>query len=582
MRGLSLHEDQPGRGSRFAKKRCVVTCTGLLILVGMLSTRTSWGQLGLLKSGSTGPPGAQATGTTVPPETPKDEFGRDSPYETVVGFLKAAEQSDWQLAANFLDSKQPAAQKQRLARQLKLVLDRGLTLDLEKVSKNPLGSPTEKWRATRNEIGTAHINGQSLPILLDLIQPTAKRPPYWLFASETLMGVPEIVRDLEAPWYEKYIPKSLLENQIFGVQLVRWVGIPVLVSFGFALVWLFTWVLRLGAEWVLRKAHRENVALTRTSFLGPLRILLLGYLVYTTAPSAPTLVARQIWGNIAVGVIIAGVGWLLICMLDVATEIAERRFRRQSSLSKIAPLKLASWGLRAFVAVAVLVAILYAMEINPTTVVTGLGLGGVALAFAAQKTIENVFGTVMIVVDQPVRVGDFCKIGEATGTIEEIGLRCTRVRTMNHTVLTVPNGQLAAMVLENFSSRQMIWFRHVIGLRYETTADQLRYVLAQIRDYLQQHPKVESGTSRVRFVKFGASSLDIELFAYILVNDYALFLGVQEEMLIRIMDIIAEAGTGVAFPSQTTYLAKDTGLDAEKTQAVIDEVRKQKSSVPAS
>ncbi|HTS71775.1 MAG TPA: mechanosensitive ion channel family protein, partial [Terriglobia bacterium] len=426
------------------------------------------------------------------------------------------------------------------------------------------------------------IDDQSLDILVDLIQPTAKRPLYWLFASETLIRVPEIARDLETPWYEKYIPKSLMENRIFGMQLFRWIEIPLFVGLGFALVWVVTWLLRVGVEWVLRKVHRENMAITRTGFFGPLRILLLGYLVSATAPSAPTLVARQMWRHVAIAVTIAGVGWLLIRITVLATEIAERRFRRQSSLSKIAPLKLASWGLRAFLAVAALVAILYAMEINPTTVVTGLGLGGVALAFAAQKTIENVFGTVMIVVDQPVRVGDFCKIGEATGTIEEIGLRCTRVRTMNHTVLTVPNGQLAAMVLENFSSRQMIWFRHVIGLRYETAADQLRYVLAQIRDYLQQHPKVESGTSRVRFVKFGASSLDIELFAYILVNDYALFLGVQEEMLIRIMDIIAEAGTGVAFPSQTTYLAKDTGLDAEKTQAVIDEVRKQKSSVPAS
>ena len=151
------------------------------------------------------------------------------------------------------------------------------------------------------------------------------------------------------------------------------------------------------------------------------------------------------------------------------------------------------------------------------------------------------------------------------------------VRTMDRTLLTVPNGQLASMVLENFTSRERIWFRHVIGLRYETTADQLRFVLAEIRQYLEGHPRVEAGTSRVRFIRFGGSSLDIEVFAYILHTDYGVFLEVQEEMLLRIMDIIANAGTGVAFPSQTTYLAKDKGLDAEKGQAAVQQARNRKS-----
>jgi len=209
------------------------------------------------------------------------------------------------------------------------------------------------------------------------------------------------------------------------------------------------------------------------------------------------------------------------------------------------------------------------------------GAGGIALAFAAQKTIENVFGTVMIVVDRPVRVGDFCKVGDFMGTIEEIGLRSTRLRTMDRTLVVIPNGQLAATMVENYASRERFWFRHIIGLRHETTADQLRYVLEEIRAYLKAHSKVEPGTIRVRFIRFGGSSLDLEIFAYVLLADYSAFLGVQEELLLRIMDIIAEAGTSVAFPSQTTYLAKDSGLDAEKSQAAVERIRNQRNGVLA-
>ena len=127
-----------------------------------------------------------------------------------------------------------------------------------------------------------------------------------------------------------------------------------------------------------------------------------------------------------------------------------------------------------------------------TAVLTGLGLGGVAIAFAAQKTLENLFGGIMVISDKPIQVGDFCRAGEFTGVVEDIGLRSTRLRTLERTIVSIPNGQLATMSLENFTQRDRIRFRHMIGLRYETTADQLRYVLAEIRQLLYEHSKVDS------------------------------------------------------------------------------------------
>ena len=201
-----------------------------------------------------------------------------------------------------------------------------------------------------------------------------------------------------------------------------------------------------------------------------------------------------------------------------------------------------------------------------TAVLTGLGLGGVAIAFAAQKTLEHLLGGIMVISDKPIQVGDFCRAGEFQGVVEDIGLRSTRLRTLDRTVVSIPNGQLATMSLENFTLRDRIRFRHVIGLRYETAADQLRYVLAEIRRLLYEHSKVDSQDARVRFVAFGHSSLDVEILAYVMATDFAVFLAIQEDLLLRIMDIIEAGGTSVAFPSQTMYVVGDSGLNREKSR----------------
>jgi MscS family membrane protein len=129
------------------------------------------------------------------------------------------------------------------------------------------------------------------------------------------------------------------------------------------------------------------------------------------------------------------------------------------------------------------------------------------------------------------------------------------------------------MSLENFTQRDRIRFRHKIGLRYETTADQLRYVLVEIRQWLYKHSKVDSTDARVRFVGFGSSSLDVEILAYVLATDYAVFLGIQEDLLLRIMDIIEASGTSVAFPSQTTYVVGDSGLNPVRSREAIEKVQ---------
>jgi MscS family membrane protein len=206
--------------------------------------------------------------------------------------------------------------------------------------------------------------------------------------------------------------------------------------------------------------------------------------------------------------------------------------------------------------------LLYLAGIDLTAVLAGLGVGGLAIGFGAQRTIENLFGGIMVISDKPVNIGDTCRVGEYFGSVEDIGLRSTRIRTLGRTVVSIPNGQLATMSLENFTVRDRIWFHHSIGLAVQTTADQLRQVLTGIRQILRTHPQLETASARTRFIGFGRWSLDVEVFAYVLERDFAAFLAIQEELLLGIMDVIAKSGTSVAVPPRATYVDQNEPIQA--------------------
>jgi MscS family membrane protein len=198
---------------------------------------------------------------------------------------------------------------------------------------------------------------------------------------------------------------------------------------------------------------------------------------------------------------------------------------------------------------------LHHFGVNLTAALAGLGVGGIAVALAAQKTLENVIGGISVIFDQTVRVGDRVKVCDKDGFVEDIGLRSTRIRTDDRTVVSVPNGQLAMVILENISLRDKFWFRHVLRLRYETSASTMRATLDGVKKYLAQDMRVERDSVRVRFIRYGASSLDVEIFAYIFAGDWAQFLETQQELLLDIMENVQRAGASMALPSQTVYLA---------------------------
>lgn len=192
-------------------------------------------------------------------------------------------------------------------------------------------------------------------------------------------------------------------------------------------------------------------------------------------------------------------------------------------------------------------------------VIAGFGVGGLAVALAAQSSIENLIGGLNLYADRPIRVGDFCEYAGIKGHVEHIGLRSTRIRGLDRTVTTVPNSVLAKVQVTNYALREQTLFHHVLDLRYETTTHQLRVISTSIRTFLSSHPKVRHDLSapRVHIVGFGDWSIKVEVYAYVDATEHPKFLAIQEELALAIIELLKKSGAEFAFPSLTTYVARD-------------------------
>jgi len=264
-----------------------------------------------------------------------------------------------------------------------------------------------------------------------------------------------------------------------------------------------------------------------------------------------------LWTTIAAMFVLVAAVWLLL-RLNAYIERYVRQHFQNSHIVEVGSLVrlVHRIGDVLVVFAGVLVALRY-FGVDPTAALAGLGIGGIAVALAAQKTLENVIGGLSLIFDKAVRVGDFLKVGDVNGTVDSIGLRSTRIRTLDRTMLSVPNGVIANVNVETVSARDMCRLYHTLGLRYETTSEQMRTVIHDVRERLAGHPSIDRESLRVRFIRFGPSSLDIEIAAYVRTDDWVQFLEIQEQLLVDIMDIVERAGTAIALPTRTLHLAEE-------------------------
>ena len=475
----------------------------------------------------------------------------------MIGFLTAAHKGDWKTASLYVDIAK-GDDPLELATQLSVVLDQGLPATLNQLSDQPTGDLKDNLPTNQELAGTIQTNGGPLNVILERVRRGTQS--VWLFSHETLKEIPAVYDEFNPSWIASYVPHPLLRRGWLGVPVWQWL----VLLMGVALAMLAAAIVRRIVVPVLRRLLRSVAAVEDEYLLhgvtGPLRgLIALLVLEVTISLLRLPLFARQLWNFAGGALAIIFAGWLVARTISISGRLVGRHLDRRGGADATAVIRLCERTLIVITFAVVVVQLLRLVHLvkDVSTLVAGLGVGGIAIAFAAQKTLENLFGGISIIFDRTIRVGDSCRIGDQTGTVEDIGLRSTSLRTDARTVLTVPNGQLSAMNVENFGKREKIYFRHIVGIRYETTANQMRVLLDALRKLLADDPRVEPNTSRVRLIRLAPSSLDLEVAAYILTLDGLKFLETQEDLLLRIMDTIEANGSATAFPSQTVYFGKD-------------------------
>lgn len=501
-------------------------------------------------------PGAsELIGPAAPTPTPAPEAAPDSPRATVSEYLGLARAGQFDEAARFLDL--PDAQAGRgpeLARKLKLVLDRRLWIDVEKLSPLPAGHRDDGLSGDVEQIGEI-VGPTGRPEPIRLVKRERSGGPVWLFSRATSARIPA--------WYDRLDNRDLLDR----------IPAPLLRPGPKELLW-WQWIAALGLllpawwggkllGWALRKLLLRFAARTATTwdeaFLLKMRgPFTLGFTLILLRVGLPFLglyapAEAFALATLKAGAIVAAF-WAVLRAVTVSGEVLAAAPWAVASSAARSSLHFAVQVARVLVVIVGLLAGLAALGVPVNSVVAGLGIGGVAIAFAAQKTVENFFGAVSLGVDQPLRVGDFVKVGDVLGTVERIGLRSTRFRTLDRTLVTIPNGKLADMQIETFAERDRIRLAAVLNLEYGTTAAQMREVVSGIETLLRTHPRIWPDTVIVRFVAFAGSSLDVEVMAWFQTTSFDEFRDIRQDVLIGIMEIVERNGCSFAFPTRTVHL----------------------------
>lgn len=503
---------------------------------------------------------ARAQVAPAPAATPvatPDPYGRETPRSAITGLIGALAERDHDRAAYYFDLPLSDARVRNgaaeLARRLQVLLDNGGSLlPFGALSNEAGGRVDDDLAPNRERVGTLPVGDPKAPILL--AQGNVQGRQVWRISHETirqLMAAPATAAVAEEA------PVASDDVTVAGAPVADWGLLIAIAALSFA-------VLRLAAAGVLVLArrtipHAEQNGVYRFlhAALPPLSLFIAVLAFFGWAEKLPVaIVARQTLLRYAGVIALIALVWFGLRLVDAVAEVTIARMHKRERRQAVSVVSLLRRSAKILLLAVTVVGVLDTFGIDVTTGIAALGIGGIALALGAQKTVENLVGSVTVIADRPVQVGDFCRVGDVVGTVEDVGIRSTRIRTNERTIVTIPNGDFAARQIENFSSRERYLFNPVIGIEYGLPAASVREAVEIVEQVMRDNGHMADG-ARARLAAFGESSLDIEVFAYVDVRDFVESVTIKQELLLTILERFEAAGIGLAFPTRTVILTSD-------------------------
>lgn len=507
----------------------------------------------------------------------RDSLSRETPRGSVSGFIQAMADRNYIRASNYLTlkrSQRKVKERERLAKTLQFLLDQGGSImPTSWLSNKTTGRTDDDLQPGIDLVGSVTVNGEAVNLYVENIAADEKAP-LWLFSAETVEDISAATINEEL-LLDRILPKTLEERLMGGVPVGHWLAVIVLVALSYISAWGIISILLFIIRLFWRKARTEPTRGVIGAFGLPFRLYLAVWIfILLSQEIGISIIIRQRFSSITVTIAIVAVLILLWRLTDYISTYSKNRMSRRGRISAISIILFLRRTAKVAFIVLGIISILSAIGVDVTTWLAALGIGGIALALGAQKTVENFVGSVTLITDQPVRVGDFCKVDDVTGTVEQIGMRSTRIRTGERTIVTIPNGDLSASRIENYAHRDRYLFDPVFEFRLDTTPDQIRFLLVELRALLYSHPKVNPDPAKIRFTGVTTTSVKLEFWAYIEAPDFDTFQEIQEDVLLRMMDIVARSGTSFAMPSQHIFIARDKGIPEDKITETAEQVKR--------
>jgi MscS family membrane protein len=511
------------------------------------------------------------------PATPPDALGRDNPRGCILGFIKMAQDERYSIAEQYFEPperqrRESQEEEKELVNQLLTILNQKYAGALDFISRDPLGHLDDGLPPDQEKIGGLLGVAEPFPIML-VRREDEQGHKIWLFSRQTLDRVPEYYDSLQFPEFEKKIPKTLVAHRLLSMPYWQWIAILLFIPVALALGRAVTLLAELTVKYWRKSRHLPALPPSTFISIGPGSLAFAAmFHFYFVGYIGTSLLYRLYYRRVLLVFLSIAFYWILIRLTRflsarIGANLASRGRAAERSIVSL---------VRRFVEVVIFVfvtlVVLHSLGFDVTTALAGVGIGTLALGLGAQKTFENVFGGVSVLFDKVILVGDVCKVNNQTGVVEDIGLRSTRLRTGERTLLSIPNGIMASVTVENLRFRDKFLCQQTIRLRYDLAPDHVRNILEEIRRLLLDDPKVEDSSARVRLLRFGEYALEIELYCYILETDYVAYLASQEDLLLQVMAELEKSGAVVALPTQTTLVTQDSWFDPKKGKEVIEKI----------